>query len=123
MNVSSKYLPNKECTVIASIKYSSGDEGLYFGLWNGIMGGWTLEVNTEECRWKAEPLESAFFMPKGERIWKDILKSQDDIDFKAGLLLQAREMVQYCQTGKRPIIPNLAEIERTYILINKIFQL
>lgn len=109
------------CNVISHIIFSSGDTGIYFGLWNDMPGPWSVEINHSDIRWRAEPLEIASFAKKGERTLQTLLKEQVDIDYKPGLVLQAQEMINFIQTSKKPIIPDSQETVKLCTLIQSIF--
>lgn len=107
-------------TVVAHIEFSSGDAGLYTGLWNGP-GPWSVAVNTPGRRWEMRPLEQLAFQNRGERRVQPVETARWDMDFKPGFRLQA-EMAVRAAMGQESDSPTLAEALRTMRLIHSIYE-
>ncbi len=80
--------------VVATIKYSSGDIGVYQAVWNGP-GPWSVSVTNSNYRLELGPLEALKVQKRGERVMQKIEVDSMDLDFKPGLYYQALEIVNY----------------------------
>lgn len=105
--------------VLATIRFASGDVGVYEGIWNGP-GPWAVMLVTEEKRWELRPLEQAAFQLPGERQLVSMPSHDWDQEFKPGLRLQAEHAVAATR-GERCEIPTIGESLRTMRLIEAIF--
>jgi predicted dehydrogenase len=87
-----RWSPSKPGVVLAKVAFTSGDIGLYEGIWNGP-GPWACTVTTPRRRWELRPLEKAVFQNSGERKLNPVEASAWDSDFKPGFRLQAERVV------------------------------
>jgi len=106
--------------VAAKIEFSSGDLGMYEGIWKGP-GPWAVTVTTPEKRWEMRPLEQASFQLWGERKLQPVAVHKWDQNFKPGFRLQAENAVASA-LGRPSQSPTLDEAIETMRLINGIFQ-
>jgi predicted dehydrogenase len=105
--------------MLAYVEFDSGDTALYEGLWKGP-GPWAANVSTPGKRWIMQPLEQATYQNAGERTRHTIEASDDDRQFKAGFLLQARAAVAAVR-GEPSTIPSIEDSLQTMRLINRMF--
>lgn len=105
--------------MLAYVEFDSGDTALYEGLWKGP-GPWAANVSTPGKRWIMQPLEQAVYQNAGERARHTIEASEEDKQFKAGFLLQARNAVAAVR-GEAAEIPSLDDSLATMRLINRMF--
>jgi predicted dehydrogenase len=105
--------------VVSAVEFSSGDAGLYTGIWNGP-GPWAVAVNTPERRWEMRPLEQVAFQNRGERKLSAVAADKWDTEFKPGFRLQA-EMAVTAALGLPSDSPTLSEAMKTMRLIHRIF--
>lgn len=107
--------------VIATLQWSSGDRGVYQAQWNGP-GPWAVTISTRSARFEMRPLESLTVQPRGER--KAVLIDPDpaDTDFKAGLLVQAAEVLK-ALSGGRAALATLDDAVRSMALCAAIYGL
>ena len=84
--------PSRPSIVVADVRFESGDIGLYQGVWNGP-GPWAVAISTPAARWELRPLESAAVQRRGERRLTPVETHPRDVEFKAGLRLQAEHAV------------------------------
>ncbi len=105
--------------MLAYIEFDSGDTALYEGLWKGP-GPWAANVSTPGKRWIMQPLEQAIYQNAGERARHTIEASDDDKQFKAGFLLQARSAVAAVR-GEAAQIPSIEDSMQTMRLIHRMF--
>jgi predicted dehydrogenase len=105
--------------MIAYVEFDSGDTALYEGLWKGP-GPWAANVSTRGKRWIMQPLEDAVYQNAGERARHTIERSDDDKQFKAGFLLQAKAAVAAVR-GEPSSIPSIEDSLQTMRLINQMF--
>jgi predicted dehydrogenase len=106
-------------TMLAFVEFESGDTALYEGIWKGP-GPWACSVSTPSRRWSMQPLEDAEFQNAGERTRQKVERSDDDRQFKAGFLLQARAAVAAVR-GEPSAIATLDDSLRTMRLIHAMF--
>ncbi|HUP32559.1 MAG TPA: Gfo/Idh/MocA family oxidoreductase [Gaiellaceae bacterium] len=112
--------PRAPDVVLATVRFASGDVGVYEGIWNGP-GPWAVMLVTEEKRWELRPLEQAAFQLPGERQLMSVPPHDWDREFKPGLRLQAGHAVAAAR-GERCEIPTVGESLRTMRLIDAIFR-
>jgi hypothetical protein len=105
--------------MLSYVEFDSGDTALYEGLWKGP-GPWAANVSTPGKRWIMQPLEDATFQNAGERARHTIERSEDDRQFKAGFLQQARAAVAAVR-GEPSAIPSIDDSLQTMRLINRMF--
>lgn len=112
---------NKEPHVMhATMKFSSGDTGVYEGVWN-MPGPWAVTVATHSKRWELRPMEQAHFQNKGERKLHPVDIHEWDKKFKPGFRLQA-EMAVKAALGMPSQSVTLGDSLETMRLIHSIFQ-
>lgn len=118
-----KWEPDKTFILLAQIKYTSGDEGLYHGVWSGP-GPWAVTVQTPEDRWELRPLEKALHQKHGERKLTELPINEWDLSFKPGFRLQAQKVYDYClNTARLEDVATLDSALQTMKIINKIFSI
>jgi predicted dehydrogenase len=105
--------------MLAYVEFDSGDSALYEGLWKGP-GPWAANVSTPGKRWIMQPLEDATYQNAGERARHTIERTDEDKQFKAGFLLQARAAIERVRGGSSSI-PSIEDSLETMRLINRIF--
>jgi hypothetical protein len=105
--------------MLAYVEFDSGDTALYEGLWKGP-GPWAANVSTPGKRWIMQPLEDATYQNAGERARHTIERAEEDKQFKAGFLLQARNAVAAVR-GEASEIPSIENSLQTMRLINRMF--
>lgn len=105
--------------LLAKVEFSSGDIGLYEGIWDGP-GPWAVSVSTPERRWELRPLEAATLQQRGERQRQPTAVNAWDTEFKTGFRLQAEQAVAAVR-NEPSTIPTLAEALRTMLLVEAIF--
>jgi predicted dehydrogenase len=101
--------PGKPGLVLAKVDFSSGDVGLYEGIWDGP-GPWIVSVNTPEQRIEMRPLEQVTVQLRGTRVVTKLDIDADDTTFKPGLHYQAIQAV----AAARNEPANLATIEDSW---------
>jgi predicted dehydrogenase len=93
VNVLQRWDPDHPQTVVAHVRFDSGDTGLYEGIWNGP-GPWGVTVSTPSRWWEFKPLESGVYVNAGERQKNPVEISEEDSTMKAGFASQAREVLR-----------------------------
>ena len=108
--------------VAATIKFDSGDVGLYEAIWDGP-GPWTVSVNTDEKRWEMRPLEKAAYQLAGTRVLQPAPDEVWDTQFKPGLRYQAQMAVQavHAAKGQPAGLPTLQEALESMRLTHAIY--
>lgn len=104
-----RWTPEKPGVVVARIDFSSGDIGLYEGIWDGP-GPWIVSVNTPEQRIEMRPLEQATVQLRGTRAVTKLDIDPDDTAYKPGLRYQATQAL----AAARKESANLATIEDSW---------
>jgi predicted dehydrogenase len=87
-----RWSPSKPGIVLSKVAFTSGDIGLYEGIWNGP-GPWACTVTTSRRRWELRPLEKATFQNAGERKLTAVEPGAWDTNFKPGFRLQAERLI------------------------------
>ncbi|MBU0608189.1 MAG: Gfo/Idh/MocA family oxidoreductase [Armatimonadetes bacterium] len=105
--------------VVAAVDFSSGDRGLYVGIWEGP-GPWAVTINAPEKRWELRPLERAAYQRRGERQLHPVELSPWDEQFRPGLRLQAERAVA-AALGQACDAPTLDQAVKTMALIEAIY--
>jgi predicted dehydrogenase len=104
-----RWTPEKPGLVLAKINFTSGDIGLYEGIWDGP-GPWIVSVNTPEQRIEMRPLEQVTVQLRGTRAVTKLDIDADDTTYKPGLRYQATQAV----AAVRKELANLATIEDSW---------
>jgi predicted dehydrogenase len=107
--------------VVAMVKFSSGDAGVYQAVWNGP-GPWSATVTNRSVRLEMRPLERLGIQRPGERALTEVPADPIDRDFKPGLRYQAEQIVGILG-GAGTTLPTLAESVRTMRLCADIYGL
>lgn len=105
--------------MLAYVEFDSGDTALYEGLWKGP-GPWAANISTPGKRWIMQPLEDATYQNAGERARHTIERAEEDKQFKAGFLLQARAAIARVR-GESSSISSIEDSLETMRLINRMF--
>ena len=105
--------------VLTKIEFSSGDIGLYEGIWSGP-GPWAVSVTTSSRRWEIRPLEHAVYQNSGERNLISVETHLWDAQFKPGFRCQAKEAVKGA-IGESSQCATIDEAYETMCLIEGIF--
>ncbi len=113
------FTPKDPGSVMAAIHFSSGDLGLYQGLWNRP-GPWSATISTPERFYELRPLEQAQFRVRTDRQWHAVAAHPRDHDFKPGLLAQAEDAVRACR-GETHHLPTLDDAFASMQLVAQIF--
>jgi predicted dehydrogenase len=111
--------PDNPWIVIAKIQFSSGDIGLYEGIWDGP-GPWSVSINMSDKRWEMRPLEQAAYQLAGQRKMEPVVIHLWDQQFKPGLRLMAEKAITAAQ-GSETELPTLAESLKSMRLVKSIF--
>ena len=111
--------PEEPGPVIAQLKFSSGDVGLYQACWNAP-GPWSVALSIKELRAELRPIEQLTLQQAGSR--KAELQACDPIDheFKPGLWRQAQEAIKATR-GESSALPTIAEANRSMALVASIY--
>jgi predicted dehydrogenase len=107
--------------VVAGIEFSSGDMGVYEGIWEGP-GPWAVDITTPVKRWEIKPLEKAVYQNWGDRTIYPVEIHPRDSQFKPGFRLQAEHAVA-AALGRESESPTLGQAMETMRLIKGIFEI
>jgi len=113
------YDPEVPSSVFAVVRFSSGDLGLYQGLWNRP-GPWSATISTPERFYEMRPLEQAQFRVRTDRNWHALPAHPRDQEFKPGLLAQAEDALRACR-GDAHSLPTLDDAFASMQLVARIF--
>lgn len=106
--------------VAASVRFSSGDRGIYHAVWNAP-GPWAVSVTSRTCRWEMRPLERISIQEVGERVRHELEPDPLDLSFKPGLRRQAEETIRAVRNLPSSAVL-LREADATMQLISMIYQ-
>jgi predicted dehydrogenase len=113
--------PERPGLVLAKINFTSGDVGLYEGIWNGP-GPWVVSVNTPEQRIEMRPLEQVSVQSRGTRAVTRLDVDGDDKTYKPGLRYQAKQAVAATR-GQSAELATIADSWHSMKLVADIFGL
>lgn len=119
VNVLEPWDPEHPGLVLASVRFNSGDVGLYEAQWNAP-GPWACTVSTSRRRWELRPLERATFFNAGERRPNEVGTLEDDHLYKPGFRMQAQEVIQAWR-GLENSAVSIAEALATTELVAQIY--
>lgn len=105
--------------VVATVRYASGDVGVYQAVWNGP-GPWSVTVTNPQVRLEMRPLEKLSIQRRGERRLTDAPADAIDTDFKPGLRHQAEQVVGLLEGGASTLA-TLDEATRSMALCADIY--
>ncbi|HEY5754763.1 MAG TPA: Gfo/Idh/MocA family oxidoreductase [Steroidobacter sp.] len=106
-------------TVIATVTMSSGDVGVYVGIWDGP-GPWAVAVTSSAVRVEMRPLETLVMQKRGERKLLPVDIDARDSDLKAGLYEQALQFKQAAR-GLQHTLPTIEDAFGSMQLCARIF--
>ena len=113
--------PQQPGLVLARVNFTSGDIGLYEGIWNGP-GPWIVSVNTAAQRIEMRPLEQVSVQLRGTRAVTQLEIDPDDKTFKPGLRYQAAQALAATR-GERADLATLDDSWHSMKLVADIFGL
>lgn len=113
--------PANPGVVLALVTFSSGDKGLYEGIWNGP-GPWVVTVNTPQERLEMRPLEQVSVQRYGERRSASLDIDPVDSQYKPGLLYQAQQLLGAAR-GEPAELADLGEALKSMELVARIFNM
>jgi hypothetical protein len=119
INVLSPWRGEGTRLVLAHLAFSSGDEGLYEGIWEGP-GPWAVTASTISQRWELKPLEIAAVQNAGSREIIRCDQSEADQLFKPGFVRQSEELLK-AHLGKPSKSITLKESFKSMQLVAGIF--
>lgn len=107
--------------VVATVTFSSGDVGVYQGVWNAP-GPWSVAITTAEKRLEMRPVEQLTVQPRGSRAQDKVELGTVDTDFKPGLRVQAQAAID-AAAGKPTTLATLEDATESMRLCARIFGL
>ncbi len=119
VTVTSPWVQDAPGTVLATIRYDSGDIGQYQAVWNGP-APWVVTVGTAEARYELRPLEKLSIQPKGQRRSVEQPADPVDSDFKPGLIVQAQQVLAALD-GQPVPLATIAQSTRSMRLVAAIY--
>ena len=119
-NILSKWDPKKRNPVIAELKFSSGDIGIYHGVWDAP-GPWSVTVSTSDLRGELRPLELLSLQFKGSRKVSKVKIDEIDEEYKAGLMRQSRALIATCYGDKSELV-TVKEATKSMQLVESIYK-
>ena len=105
--------------ISSSIKFDSGDFGVYNGIWNAP-GPWQATITTEKSRYELRPLERITFQEFPSRVTKLIDNSDIDQKFKPGLFEQSSQAI-FMLKHQPHTLPSLIDSMKTMSLIERMY--
>jgi len=114
-----RWNPARPAWVVAKVGFSSGDLGLYEGVWDGP-GPWAVTASTPSQRLEMRPLEQLGLQKRGERRLEPQPAHEWDGAFKAGFRAQA-EQAAAAARGEPAELPTLEDALASMKLVQRIF--
>lgn len=87
-----RWTPQHPGFVIATVRFESGDTGLYQAVWDGP-GPWAVTVTNRQVRLEMRPLEQLGVQRRGERKLTSMAMDPVDTEFKPGLRHMAEQVI------------------------------
>ncbi|MHB8799682.1 MAG: Gfo/Idh/MocA family protein [Thermoanaerobaculia bacterium] len=115
------WTPESPGNVVATLRYDSGDTGVYQAVWDGP-GPWSVTVTNPSVRLEMRPLERLGVQRRGERGTTEATPEQLDLDFKPGLRWQAEQIVR-AMSGETADLATLADATRSMTLCAALYGL
>jgi predicted dehydrogenase len=115
------WTPESPCFVAATIRFSSGDVGIYQAVWNAP-GPWSVTVTNRKVRLEMRPVERLAVQRLGERRLTEIEPEPVDIEHKPGLRYQAEQLISVLE-GRKARLATLDDSMRSMELCAKIYGL
>lgn len=119
VDVTLPWVPAKPGYVCATIRYSSGDAGVYQAAWDGP-GPWAVTVTNPDVRVEMRPLEALTVQRRGERRAVPVELDAVDVDFKPGLYVQASELIRAVE-GHVPQLATLEDATESMALVAAVY--
>ncbi|UPJ51970.1 Gfo/Idh/MocA family oxidoreductase [Bradyrhizobium sp. 200] len=115
------WTPESPRFVAATIRFSSGDVGIYQAVWNAP-GPWSVTVTNREIRLEMRPIERLAVQRRGERRLTEIEPELVDAEYKPGLRYQAEQLISILE-GRQAGLATLDDAMRSMELCAKIYGL
>ena len=115
------WTPAQPGFVVATVRYASGDIGLYQAVWDGP-GPWAVTVTNRQVRVEVRPLEQLGVQRRGERRLSAAAPDPLDTEFKPGLRHLAEQFVS-ALGGAPATLATLEEATRSMGLCADIYGL
>ena len=119
-SILSRWNPKDRDPVIAELKFSSGDVGIYHAVWDAP-GPWSVTVSTNEVRGELRPLEILSLQFKGSRKTSEVAIDEIDKEYKPGLMRQARELIETFY-GNTSELVTVTEATKSMKLVKSIYE-
>jgi len=113
------WTPETPRFVAATIRFSSGDVGVYQAVWNAP-GPWSVTVTNCAIRLEMRPLERLAVQRRGERRLVEIEPELVDTEYKPGLRYQAEQLISFLD-GRQAGLATLDDAMRSMELCSKIY--
>jgi predicted dehydrogenase len=107
--------------VAATIRFASGDIGVYQAVWNAP-GPWSVTVTNPHIRLEMRPLEKLGIQTRGKRHLEEVAPDAIDTEYKPGLRRQAEQLVAFLE-GQRTSLATIEDAHRTMKLCARIYGL
>lgn len=115
------WAPESPRFVAATIRFSSGDVGVYQAVWNAP-GPWSVTVTNRKIRLEMRPLEKLAVQRRGERRLTEIEPELVDTEYKPGLRYQAEQLISILE-GRHASLATLDDAMRSMDLCARIYGL
>lgn len=113
--------PQRPVFVVATMRFSSGDVGVYQAVWNGP-GPWSVTVTNQSARFELRPLEKLGIQRRGERQLAEVAVDAIDRDYKPGLRHQAEQLIRLLASSETTLV-SVEEAARSMALCADIYGL
>jgi predicted dehydrogenase len=111
--------PERPEFVVAMIRFSSGDVGVYQAVWSGP-GPWSVTITNDNARFELRPLEKLGIQRRGQRQLAEVAPDAIDRDYKPGLRHQAVQIVRFL-AEKETSLASVDEAARSMKLCAEIY--
>ena len=114
-----KLNPKKPFLTIATLRFDSGDLGVYTAFWNAP-GPWSVKITTQQQLLEMRPLEGLEQQVFPEKSKKSIFLPAVDEEYKPGIYRQAEQLVAATRSQCHSL-PSLSDYIETHKLVKKLY--
>ena len=115
------WTPEAPGFVAVTIRFSSGDIGVYQAVWNAP-GPWSVTVTNRKVRLEMRPVERLAIQRLGERRLTEIDPESVDSEYKPGLRYQAEQLIAVLE-GRKASLATIDDSMRSMELCARIYGL
>lgn len=119
LNLIEKINPKKPFLTMATLRFESGDLGIYTAFWNAP-GPWSVKITTQKQLLEMRPLEGLEQQIFPEKFKNKITLPAIDKEYKPGIYRQAEQLIAATKLQCHSL-PSLSDYLETHTLVEKLY--